>query len=118
MQLFREKCLRLILTFFTGIIFLNMGFFLIEVRILGLHADQQFMENISKMLAGAAFEEERDSSTGTSSVNFAEEEYTLQHERTNRSGSYFLIAEKVSHLSNEGTGEHGYLKRFSPPPEV
>jgi hypothetical protein len=118
MQLFREKCLRWILTLFTGIIFLNMGFFLLEVRMLDLHKDRQLMENISKMLAGAAFEEERDAGTNSTSVNIAEEEYTLGHQTSDHSGSYFLIAEKISHLLNDGTTGHGYLKQFCPPPEV
>jgi hypothetical protein len=115
MQIFRKKGIRLILTFITGIIFLNMGFFLIEIKLLGLHKDRQLMENISKMIAGAAFEEERDCSVQSS--GFAEE-YMAGHHSNSHNGSYFLIAEYTSHLFNDGTAEHGYLKRFSPPPEI
>ena len=43
----------------TALIFLNMGFFMMEVRILGLEKDKQLMENISKMMAGAAFTRRR-----------------------------------------------------------
>jgi hypothetical protein len=118
MQRFREKYLRLTLSFFTGLIFLNMGFFLMEVRILELHKNRQLMQNISKMLAGAALEEERDCPAGSAALGFAEEEYMAGHQTINDSGSYFLIAENVCHLLNDGTGEYGYLKRFCPPPEV
>ena len=96
-----------------------MGFFLLEVRLLKLDKNRQLMENISKMLAGALFEEERDcpASSSASPFAFAEEEYMAGHHAHNFSGSYFLIAEKASHLLNDGTSEHGYLKQFSPPPE-
>lgn len=115
MQIFREKSLRFILSFITGLLFLNMGFFLMEVRLLGLHKDRQLMENISKMIAGAAFEEERDCPVQSS--GFAEG-YMAGHHSGNHSACYFLIAEYDSHLFNDGTSEHGYLKRFSPPPEI
>lgn len=46
----------------TGIIFLNMSFFLTEVRYLGLHITHtKMVENIVKALAGVGFEEEKDS---------------------------------------------------------
>jgi hypothetical protein len=116
MQFFRKSCLRWILTVFTAVIFLNMGFFLFEVKLLELHKDRQLMQNISKMMAGAAFEEERDCST-SSGPNLAEEEYLLGHHSKNYSGSYFLIADHASILLNDGTSEYGYLKKFCPPPE-
>jgi hypothetical protein len=106
------------MTVFTGIIFLNMGFFLMEVRLLGLDKDRALMENISGMLAGAAFEEERDCSTQSSGSGFAEEEYLMGHRAKNYSGCYYLISERCSILSNHGSSEQGYLKKFSPPPEV
>lgn len=46
----------------TGIVFLNMSFFLTEVRYLGLHLTHtKMVENIVKALAGVGFEEEKDS---------------------------------------------------------
>ena len=106
------------LAIFTGIIFLNMGFFLLEVKLLDLHNDRQLMENISRMIAGSAVEEERDCSTSSPGFGFGEEEYLLGHHSNHYSGCYFLIAEHASHLFNDGTGEQGYLKRFCPPPEI
>ena len=48
----------------TGIIFLNMSFFLTEIRFLGLHVSHtKMIENVVKALAGVGFEEEKDSMT-------------------------------------------------------
>ena len=52
----------------TGIIFLNMSFFLTEIRFLGLHLSHtKMVENIVKALAGVGFEEEKDSMGESSS---------------------------------------------------
>jgi hypothetical protein len=50
------------LALLTGIIFLNMSFFLTEIRYLGLHLSHaKMIENVVKALAGCGFEEEKDS---------------------------------------------------------
>ena len=116
MQCFRKRLIRIVLTFTTGIIFLNMGFFLLEIKMLGLHKDREIMENISRMLAGAAFEEERDCSS--LSVNLAEEEYLAGHHHGGHTASLFLIAEHCAHMLHDGACRHGYYKKFNPPPEV
>jgi hypothetical protein len=118
MQVFRQKCFRWLLTVTTGIIFLNMGFFLMEVKLLGLDQDREIMANITRMMAGAAFEEERDASTQSSGTGFAEEEYLIGHHSNNYSGCYFLIAEHGAISLDDGSSEHGYLKKFCPPPEI
>ena len=116
MQCFRKRLIRHVLTFLTGLIFLNMGFFLFEVRLLGLHEDRQLMENISRMLAGAAFEEERDCSS--LSVNVIEEEYLAGHHSGNHPAGLFLIAERCAHMLHDGACRHGFYKKFNPPPEI
>lgn len=103
---------------FTALIFLNMGFFMWEVKILGFEKDRQLMENISKMMAGAAFEEERDCSSQSSTQNLAEEEYLPGHQSKTYSGGYFLIAEHTSIMINGGNLEKGFFKKFCPPPEI
>lgn len=46
----------------TGVVFLNMSFFLTEIRILNLHVtNYKLVENVVKMLSGVGFEEEKDS---------------------------------------------------------
>jgi hypothetical protein len=116
MQGLRKKLIRSFLTFITGILFLNMGFFLFEVRLLGLHNDPLIMANVSKMIAGAAFEEERDSSS--QNTNLAEEEYIAGHNPSDHHANLFLIRRDPLHLLHDGTCHHGYYKRFNPPPEV
>ena len=103
---------------FTALIFLNIGFVMMEVKILGFDKNRQLMENISKMLAGAAFEEERDTSPQSSTQSLAEEECLPGHQAASYSGCYFLIAEHASFLRNDGRIENGYRKKHYPPPEI
>ena len=60
MLMLRNRSLQQMMTLFTGIIFLNMSFFLFEVKMLELDKDQKMIENIAKLIAGAASEEEKD----------------------------------------------------------
>jgi len=48
------------MTVLVGLLFLNMSFFLTEVVALDLHKNQTMVENIAKLFAGAANEEEKD----------------------------------------------------------
>lgn len=118
MQCFREKRLLGKMSALTALIFLNMGFFLWEVKVLGLETQRHLMENISKMMAGAPFEEERDCNSQSSTQNFAEEEYLPGHQSASHCGCYFLIAEHTSIMFNGGGLEKGYYKNFCPPPEI
>lgn len=64
---FRKHITARFMALLTGIIFLNMSFFLTEVRFLGLHLTHtKMVENIVKALAGVGFEEEKDSMAETS----------------------------------------------------
>lgn len=59
---FRKHIAAKFLAFLTGIIFLNMSFFLTEIRLLGMHISHaKMIENVVKALAGVGFEEEKDS---------------------------------------------------------
>jgi hypothetical protein len=70
---FRKHIGAKLMAFMTGIIFLNMSFFLTEVRYLGLHITHtKMVENIVKALAGVGFEEEKDS-MGESSATGGEQ---------------------------------------------
>ena len=61
MLTFRKHIAARFVALMTGIIFLNMSFFLTEVRFLGLHISHtKMVENVIKALAGAGFEEEKD----------------------------------------------------------
>lgn len=60
MMMLRNKPIQRWMALFTGIAFLNMSFFLAEVSALKLDKNQKMLENIAKLIAGAASEEEKD----------------------------------------------------------
>jgi hypothetical protein len=60
MKVFTNMVLKKMMTLFTVIIFFNMNFFLAEVEALQLLKNRKMMENIAKLVAGAANEEEKD----------------------------------------------------------
>lgn len=66
---FRKHIAAKLMALMTGIIFLNMSFFLTEIKSLDLHLSHaKMVENVVKALAGVGFEEEKDSmgeSSGT-----------------------------------------------------
>jgi hypothetical protein len=60
MKVFTSMVMKKMMTLFTVIIFFNMNFFLAEVEALQLLKNRKMMENIAKLVAGAANEEEKD----------------------------------------------------------
>ena len=60
MKVFTNMVMKKMMTLFTVIIFFNMNFFLAEVEALQLLKNRKMMENIAKLVAGAANEEEKD----------------------------------------------------------
>jgi hypothetical protein len=60
MNLIRRHIASRILTIFIGAIFLNMSFFLSEVRMLKLDVDRELAHNIAKLVSGTGLEEERE----------------------------------------------------------
>jgi hypothetical protein len=67
MKVFRNKLVLTLATLFTGVVFLNMSFFLAEVSALKLTQNKKMVENIAKLVAGAASEEEKDAFGGNGS---------------------------------------------------
>lgn len=66
---FRKLIAARFMALLTGIIFLNMSFFLTEIRFLGLHLSHaKMIENVVKALAGCGFEEEKDAMTESGSA--------------------------------------------------
>jgi hypothetical protein len=58
----------------TGLIFLNMSFFLSEIRILKLDVtDHELIVNVIKALSGTGFEDEKDSAGESQEGNSAEQ---------------------------------------------
>jgi hypothetical protein len=59
MEILRQHFVSKVFSLFTGLIFLNMSFFLAEVTYLKFEK-KELMENIAKLILNSGFEEERD----------------------------------------------------------
>lgn len=118
MQLFREIHTRSSLTILTGMIFVNMGFFLMELKILELHKEQQLTENISRIIGNSLLEEERETTPSSfSRCGVGEREYLAGNHRSNHP-RYFFFIHNASPLFHVGGLANGHLKKICPPPEV
>ncbi len=75
MNSYRNIVMRNVMVFFTGLLFLNMSFFLAEVKALKLDKDKALLENIIKLVAGSLTEEEKEGggSSGEEPESFAKE---------------------------------------------
>lgn len=100
-------------SFFTGIIFLNMSFFLAEVCMLDIK-NKQMIENVANLVLNGGLEEERDSHTLGDiplKVFSAAGNLHLHH------SSLFLIASKMYQLWIENYLHADHSLTFSPPPD-
>jgi hypothetical protein len=100
---------------FTGLIFLNMNFFLAELAFLEVHKNKELVENVVKLVSIAGTEEERDI--------FGDEENKLTE------NPHFFISEillpQLNHLpsalayqNNDGAKPIcGLMDTANPPPE-
>ena len=115
MELFRKKAIMRLLTLFTGVIFLNMSFFLAEVCMLDFK-DRQVIENVCNLLLNAGLEEERDGHSSGSDVPMkvfpmASDDMLSHH------ASLFLIAVRIYHTCEDPYLHADHSEIFSPPPE-
>ncbi|HEY9049639.1 MAG TPA: hypothetical protein VIN08_27265 [Ohtaekwangia sp.] len=106
------------MTLFTVIIFFNMNLFLAEVEALRLLEDHNMVENIAKLVAGSATEEEKDiaGSSEEESSLFSEIEIPQIHQ-------YFSIIPGVDANKNQYMHTAAKLltrskETVSPPPEA
>ncbi len=113
MKLLRNQTATGIFSLFTGLMFLNMSFFLSGISIL-YPEEKQLIENVGKLVVN---EEERDahgSGTDTPVKVFPllTDGVVMWH------SSLFLIAEKLHHELEDLLLHDGHAEYFSPPPEV
>ena len=116
MKKLRNQTVTGIFSLFTGIIFLNMSFFLAEVCMLELK-DTQMIENICQLVLNAGLEEERDTHSSVSDAplkvfSLLSEALLLRH------SSLFLIASKMHQEFEDHYLHADHSEKFSPPPEV
>ncbi|MGC1241946.1 MAG: hypothetical protein WA874_10165 [Chryseosolibacter sp.] len=116
MEFFRKKTITRIFSLFTGVIFLNMSFFLAEVCMLDLK-DKQMIENVCNLVINAGMEEERDAHSTGADVSMKEIPFMAAGLLFKHS-SLFLIACKV-HVEFEDHYLHAdHSIKFSPPPDL
>ncbi|MBL7857493.1 MAG: hypothetical protein JNM57_07375 [Cyclobacteriaceae bacterium] len=114
---FRKKGIEKFLTILTGLVFLNMSFFMAEVSALKLCKNQQMMENIIKLIAGSASEEETDIFGGSEKDNTADKEVDFSVEKIiifDFTTLPFQLANKTCDGAKPITGNP---ETINPPPE-
>lgn len=119
MEVFRLRYVSHGFSLFTGIVFLNMSFFLAEISALKLDQNKQMMENIAKLLAGCAAEEEKDVFGGTSDEDTSAKEIDLIfHYHTHTPRHHVLVLTSNISVFTAGIPRFGNYEIDSPPPEV
>ena len=115
----RNRRLQRMMTLFTGILFLNMSFFLFEVKILELDKDQRMIENIAKLIAGAASEEEKDVFGSTSEKdNLAASSLDLFLDASHCPEFFLIPLSKSTGIHFDEKPIVQYTEIASPPPKV
>src|SRR5688572_28795812 len=77
MLIFKNERIKHAMTLFTGLIFLNMSFFLMEVSALKLTQDKKMLVNIAKLISTSSNEEEKGSVGGSADEDFSAKEVDL-----------------------------------------
>lgn len=118
-NVFRSKFIERVTTLVVGLLFLNMNFFLAEVVALELHKDQKMVENVAKLIAGAATEEEKDlcnsAETGPNVIGGID---ILLFEQTLRPCPV-VTSISSTYLPHDGAKPiHQFKETVNPPPEA
>ena len=115
MKMFRKSAITRIFSLVTGVIFLNMSFFLAEMCMLDL-TDRQMVENVCNLVINGGLEEERDAHANGGDIpvkefSMASDDLLLRHT------SLFLIASKIHQDCEDHYLHADHSETFSPPPE-
>jgi hypothetical protein len=118
MLIFRNIDVRNAMALFTGLIFLNMSFFLAEVSALGLTKDKKMLKNIALLISSSAAEEEKDAFGGMADEDHSTKGVDLIVSYTTHTiyGHGILITKTDSH--DQGLPLLGSYEIYSPPPEA
>jgi hypothetical protein len=118
MKIFRNVIIKNVLSLLTGIIFLNMSFFLYEITALKLGQNQQMAANIAKLLSTSASEEERDAFGGAADEDSKIKEVDLIFSYDTQSLSVLASKANAQCATNIGVPLLGSHEIYSPPPEA
>lgn len=107
------------MVFLTGLLFLNMSFFLAEVKALKLDKDKALLENIVKLIVGSMTEEEKETCPSAEGSDTLIKEVDLLHAHLLYLGNNHLITLKKA-ICFQGTEK--LLTRsadtLTPPPKA
>lgn len=119
MNIFRNPAGTRIFSLITGVVFLNMSFFLAEVCLLDI-TDKEMIENVCNLVLTGGLEEERDAHSGGSSEgDIALKMFSLvgDHLLLHHS-SVFLTASKMQQDAEDHYRHANHSRIFSPPPDA
>lgn len=103
---------------FTGLIFLNMSFFLAEISALKLNQDKKMFSNIIKLISSSAAEEEKDAFGGADEDFSAKEVDLISHHSTHTVYSHIKELSTKRCVFDQGVPLLGSYEIYSPPPEA
>lgn len=115
MNSFRQHFLARVFTLVTGVIFLNMSFFLAEVTVLKF-TNQELVENIAKLISSSGFEEERDGEASGNDSSAKEVDILIHHIQIHHT-ALFRVTEKIVRVIDDHYPHANYSLNFSPPPD-
>ena len=115
MNLVRQHFLAKTFALITGVLFLNMSFFALEVSMLKI-ANKQLAENVAKLISNSGFEEEKGGeSSGNDST--AKEVDVLLNQLQIHQHSLYLLSVKINRTVDDHYLHANYALTFSPPPD-
>ena len=118
MIVFRNPYVMNMMAFFTGLIFLNMSFFLAQVSALKLTEDKKMIENIAKLISSSSAEEEKDAFGGHADEDCSAKEVDLIFNyNTHTLDSRILLIKNNRYIHDQSLLLLGNSEIFSPPPE-
>jgi hypothetical protein len=115
MNRFRTHYLSKITALVTGVIFLNMSFFLAEVSMLKYNK-KELIENIAKLLFNSGLEEERDGESSGADTTAKEVTLLLQQVQIHHTSS-FLVSVSVNRTLIDHYLHANYSLSFFQPPD-
>ena len=114
MKIVRQHILSKAFAFITGLIFLNMSFFLAEVSYLNFEK-KEIIENIAKLILNSGFEEERDGEpvgdSAAQGIDLLFQQVQIHHT------SSFLISVRTNRDVVDHYLHANHSLTFSPPPD-
>jgi len=119
MFIFKNQRIKHAMTLVTGLIFLNMSFFLMEVSALKLHQDKKMLANIAKLISTSSNEEEKGAVGGSADEDFSAKEVDIiSNYIPHTIFSQLTVLNTKRCVHDAGVPLLGSYEIYSPPPEV